>query len=152
MNLWPCFRKGAVIIEFWLFNDALCTVGHDWFWNIAEVMGVMTMMWGTSLIVGAETMQIEKYSCNWTGWQRHKLGWNAKSIIAILAWNPPQELNFIYHRHHDPHTCRDSILKETTTPETNMHLKMNGWNTSFLLGWPIFRCELLVSGRVNHDH
>ena len=53
-----------MIIEFWLFNDALCTVGHDWFWNIAEVMGVMTMMWGTSLIVGAETMQIEKYSCN----------------------------------------------------------------------------------------
>ena len=25
---------------------------------------------------------------------------------------------------------------------------MDGWNTSFLLGWPIFRCELLVSGRV----
>jgi len=151
MNLWPCFRKGAVIINFLLFNDVLCTVGH-WFWNIAEVMGVMTMMWGTSLIVGAEAMQIEKYSCNWTGWQRHKSGWNAKSIIAILVWNPPRELNFIYHRHYDPHTCRDSILKETTTPVTNMHPKMNGWNTSFLLGWPIFRCELLVSGRVNQDH
>ena len=28
-----------------------------------------------------------------------------------------------------------------TLPETNSsHLKMNGWNTSFLLGWPIFRC------------
>ena len=25
---------------------------------------------------------------------------------------------------------------------------MDGWNTRFLLGWPIFRCELLVSGRV----
>ena len=25
---------------------------------------------------------------------------------------------------------------------------MYGWNTTFLLGWPIFRCELLVSGRV----
>ena len=25
---------------------------------------------------------------------------------------------------------------------------MDGWNTSFLLGWPIFRGELLVSGRV----
>ena len=117
MNLWPCFvrckwRKGAGIIEFLLFNDVLRTVGHDWFWNFAEVMGVMTMMWGTSLIVGVEAMQIEKYSCNWTGWQRHKLGWNAKSIIAILAWNPPRELNFIYHRHHDPHTCRDSIFKK----------------------------------------
>ena len=136
MNLWPCFvrckwRKGAVIMEFLLFNDVLRTVGHDWFWNIAEVMGVRTMMWGTSLIVGAEAMQIEKYSCNWTRWQRHKLGWNAKSIIAILAWNPPRELNFIYHRHHDPHTCRDSIFKKTTTPETSMHLKMNGWKLEY---------------------
>ena len=26
--------------------------------------------------------------------------------------------------------------------------KMDGWNTSFFLGWPIFRGELLVSGRV----
>ena len=26
---------------------------------------------------------------------------------------------------------------------------MDGWNTSFLLGWPIFWCELLVSGRVS---
>ncbi len=27
-----------------------------------------------------------------------------------------------------------------TLPETNSsHLKMHGWNTSFLLGWPIFR-------------
>ena len=25
---------------------------------------------------------------------------------------------------------------------------MDGWNTCFLLGWPIFRGELLVSGRV----
>ena len=28
-----------------------------------------------------------------------------------------------------------------TLPETNSsHLEMDGWNTSFLLGWPIFRC------------
>ena len=27
----------------------------------------------------------------------------------------------------------------STLPETNSsHLKMDGWNTSFLLGWPIF--------------
>ena len=32
------------------------------------------------------------------------------------------------------------ILSSTTLPETNsLHLKMDGWNTSFLLGWPIFR-------------
>ena len=29
---------------------------------------------------------------------------------------------------------------------------MDGWNTNFLLGWPIFRGELLVSGSViKHD-
>ncbi len=28
---------------------------------------------------------------------------------------------------------------------------MDGWNTTFLLGRPIFRCELLVSGRVQVD-
>ena len=38
---------------------------------------------------------------------------------------------------------------EGSFPETNSsHLKMDGWNTNFLLGWPIFRGELLVSGRV----
>ena len=31
-------------------------------------------------------------------------------------------------------------------------LKMDGWNTSFLLEWPIFRCYCtLVSGRVHDD-
>ena len=39
---------------------------------------------------------------------------------------------------------------EYTLPETNsLHLKMDGWKTSFLLGWPIFRGELLVLGSVN---
>ena len=37
-----------------------------------------------------------------------------------------------------------------TLPETNSSpLKMDGWNTTFLLGRPIFRGELLVSGRVD---
>ena len=31
-----------------------------------------------------------------------------------------------------------------------VHPKMDGWHTRFLLGWPIFRGELLVSGRVYH--
>ena len=30
----------------------------------------------------------------------------------------------------------------------SLHLKMDGWNLSFLLGLPIFRGELLVSRRV----
>ena len=39
--------------------------------------------------------------------------------------------------------------EKLTLPETNsLPLKMDGWNTSFLLGWPTFRGELLVSGRV----
>ena len=34
-----------------------------------------------------------------------------------------------------------------TLPETNSSdLKMDGWNTNFLVGWPIFRGELLVLG------
>ena len=41
------------------------------------------------------------------------------------------------------------ILMGNTLPETNcLHLKIDGCNTSFLLGWPIFRGELLGSGRV----
>ena len=37
----------------------------------------------------------------------------------------------------------------STLPETNsLHLKMDGWNTSFLLGCHLFRGELLVSGSV----
>ena len=39
---------------------------------------------------------------------------------------------------------------KSTLPKTNSSpLKMDGWNTTFLLGWPIFRGELLVSERVN---
>ena len=41
------------------------------------------------------------------------------------------------------------FVENVTLPETNSwHLKMYGWNTSFLLGWPIFRGELLVLGSV----
>ena len=48
-------------------------------------------------------------------------------------------------------TCQHNqgMCEGNTLPETNSsHLKMDDWKTSFLLGWPIFRCELLVSGRV----
>ncbi len=38
---------------------------------------------------------------------------------------------------------------DDTLPETNSsHLEMDGWNTTFLLGYPIFRGELLVLGSV----
>ena len=35
-----------------------------------------------------------------------------------------------------------------TLPET----KMEGWKNNFLLGWPMFRGELLVSGSVLRDN
>ena len=45
--------------------------------------------------------------------------------------------------------CRKN-LQEITLPEANsLHLKMDGWKMKFLLGNPIFRCELFVSGSVN---
>ena len=35
----------------------------------------------------------------------------------------------------------------TTILETNkLHLKMDGWNTNFLLGWPIFKAKSISSG------
>ena len=33
----------------------------------------------------------------------------------------------------------DGRVLDGTLPETNIHLKMDGWNASFLLGRPIFR-------------
>ena len=47
--------------------------------------------------------------------------------------------------------CQAAALQKyrTTLPETNcLPLKMDAWNTSFLFGWPVFRGEPLVSGRV----
>ena len=42
---------------------------------------------------------------------------------------------------------------QPTLPETNSSpLKMDGWNTSFFLGWPIFRGEMLVLGSVYFEH
>ena len=42
--------------------------------------------------------------------------------------------------------------KRCTLPETNMFAPENGWleDDPFLLGRPIFRCELLVSGSVTN--
>ena len=45
------------------------------------------------------------------------------------------------------------VWKMITLPETNSsHLKMDGWNIDFLLGWTIFRAELLVLGTVSFTH
>jgi len=39
--------------------------------------------------------------------------------------------------------------KKNTSSESNIAPEMDGWKTTILLGWPIFRGELLVSGRVS---
>ena len=39
-----------------------------------------------------------------------------------------------------------------TLPETNMAPKIDSWKVNFHLGWPIFRGELLVSGRVERPN
>ena len=60
-------------------------------------------------------------------------------------------LNFIFPtKYVIPKSLSRLVIGQVSTlPETNSsHLEMDGWNTSFLLGWPIFRGELLVSGRV----
>ena len=49
----------------------------------------------------------------------------------------------------DLHNVAGTMKTYTRDPETNgSHLKIDGWNTydGFLIGWPIFRGELLVSG------
>ena len=49
-----------------------------------------------------------------------------------------------------PPSCR--IFVSRTLPETNSsHSKMDGWNTSFLLGMAYFQSELLVLERVSID-
>ena len=42
----------------------------------------------------------------------------------------------------------DQQLQVLPFLKLTQHLKVEGWNISFLLGWLIFRCELLVSGSV----
>ena len=48
--------------------------------------------------------------------------------------------------------CQD-LVTVATLPETNIFAPENGWleYDRFLLGWVIFRGELLVSGRVNNS-
>ena len=63
------------------------------------------------------------------------------SISYILLVN----LMFPYQSFQEPENWVDKSGEITlhSLPETNSSpLKMDGWNTSFLLGWPIFRGEL----------
>ena len=50
----------------------------------------------------------------------------------------------------ESHPIEATIYKQIPSLKlTFSHLKMDGWNTHFFLGWPIFRGEPLVSGSVD---
>ena len=53
---------------------------------------------------------------------------------------------------HQTHQLQEGLYMLYNLPESNSEFTPeNGWleYERFLLGWPIFRCELLVSGRVS---
>jgi len=50
----------------------------------------------------------------------------------------------------ESHPIEATIYKQIPSLKlTFSHLKMDGWNTHFFLGWPIFRGEPFVSGSVD---
>ena len=54
-----------------------------------------------------------------------------------------------FWRGHSRCAAVEGNIIEDTLPETNSsHLKMDGWNTTFLLGRPTFRGKMLVLGMV----
>ena len=68
-------------------------------------------------------------------------------FITLLKLNIPKTIQgsrIVWTNHHGFQGQNVTLHKTNSS-----HLKMDGWKTSFLLGWHIFRCELLVSGRVN---
>ena len=71
-------------------------------------------------------------------------------LATLLVLQPAQTLNvWCIYLHLPP---KVSTVNVGTLPETNSsHLKMDGWNTGFLLGRPIFRGELLVLGSVSRS-
>ena len=63
-------------------------------------------------------------------------------------WRPRLGSQFLKNSCH-PNRSPKTFMATLTLPETNeLPLKMDGWNTTFLLGRPIFRCNSSVSGRV----
>ena len=75
-------------------------------------------------------------SCSWHGWvyastilNFAELGWSKLAVAVVGLWWLPV-LRFTHH----------SMFPMNTLPETNsLHPKMDGWKTTFFLGWPIFR-------------
>ena len=70
--------------------------------------------------------------------------WSNLTNIFERGWNQQLETN-----------NQQTKNKKKEVPSVKLtfwHLKMDDWKTGFLLGWPIFRGELLVSGRVNNNN
>ena len=87
-----------------------------------------------------------------------------KSILVNLKWyNLPRFVRGVILRLRFPVSENDTsemlvfnqssclFTREVvcyTPPKFNIAPEKDGWKTTFLLGWPIFRGELLVLGRV----
>ena len=50
------------------------------------------------------------------------------------------DMGYIHRGRFNTHTKNDAFKKGIRSLKLTQHLHMDGWNTSFLLGWPIFRC------------
>ena len=50
------------------------------------------------------------------------------------------DMGYIHRGKLNTHTKNDALKKGIRSLKLTQHLQMDGWNTSFLLGWPIFRC------------
>ena len=70
--------------------------------------------------------------------------WDDRNDDFIFEDLEDSEVDHNFTKLHKPDKKKVPSLKLTAS----LHLKMDGWNTRFLLGWPIFRGRLLVSGSV----
>ena len=67
----------------------------------------------------------------------------APNYVGCFSWFL-QWMKFIWERWEYPHSSCGTLPETSSLP-----LKIDGWKMIFLSGWPIFRGELLVSGRVH---
>ena len=77
--------------------------------------------------------------------------WEMKSFIRcgrVSELHIIHNMDWAVRKEVEAHRIFCTVVYWFTLPETNSsHLKMDGWNTTFLLGWPIFRGHGHVSFR-----
>ena len=69
-------------------------------------------------------------------------------LQAKKTWKFPNDVDGVWGQNVSIHQETLLIRLVRSLKLTFSPLKMDGWNTTFLLGRPIFRCELLVFGGV----